>query len=146
VAKGDTMVGSLWLRGVAADGKSPASIAFLFEKADSPWTNSISDTEVSLPGGTKWRHIVVPFAAAESYLPGEAMASIRLAFGPQTVEVAGLDVEDLGTTVPLNDLVADIANNAPPLDVKLAIGAPTNIRHLSASAETSARQDTAKQM
>jgi O-glycosyl hydrolase len=123
VVKGDTMIGSLWLRGTAADGKSPASISFLFEKTDSPWTNSISETEVSLPGGTKWRHIVVPFAAADNYQPGEAMASIRLAFGPQTVELAGLAVEDLGTAISLNDLVEEIAYSAPPLDVRLAVNA-----------------------
>ncbi len=56
----------------------------------------------------------MPFAAAESYQPGEAMVSIRFAFGPQTVEVAGLRVEDFGTGHPLEEMVA-LAASANPL-------------------------------
>jgi O-glycosyl hydrolase len=114
VKKGDVLLASFSLRGASADGKSPAQVMFLFERTVSPWTKSISQGAASAKRPDAWKRILLPFAAAEDYAPGEAMASLRFAFGPQTVEVGGLSVVDFGTTKSLAMLQA-VATEQNPL-------------------------------
>src|SRR5579862_3891241 len=93
VAVGDVMLASFYVRGSTPAG-SPGQVEVLFERVVDPWTKSVThDVSTSGNAGT-WKRVFVPFTAAESYRPGEAMVSIRFAFGLQTVEIAGLRVED----------------------------------------------------
>lgn len=117
VAAGDVLIATFWVRGKSARGGA-GHIEFLFEKATDPWTKSvIRDVET----GSDWKRIQVPFAAAEAYAPGAAMASFRFAFGPQVVDLGGVDVEDFGKSMTLEDATDSILKANPVGDVDIAI-------------------------
>lgn len=124
VQKGDSMLASFYVRGQAAGGKGPAEMMLLFEKCVDPWTKSVGQAVETNPDGQTWKRVLVPFTAVESYQPGEAMVSLRFAFGPQTIEVAGLSVLDYGTSKSFSDL-EDFAAEQNPLGkalVKVDLG------------------------
>jgi O-glycosyl hydrolase len=93
IQKGDALLGVFWLRG-------PGQAQFLFERSSSPWTKSVTQ-------GAK------AFVAAEDYAPGEAMASLRLAFGKQTIEVGGWRVLNFEKSKTLSKLL-DLATQLTP--------------------------------
>ncbi len=117
---GDTMLATLWLRGSRPGGGS-GRIELLFERATEPWTKSATQG-IDVKDG--WRRVEIPFRAAEPYAPGQAMLSIRLAFGPQTVELGGIELKDLGPDVSLASLTEGLAMRDPlgtvPVDFDFA--------------------------
>ena len=117
VAAGDVLVASLWLHGTRPNGTA-ARTELLFERSTDPWTKS---TIRDLILDSQWKQVVVPFRAAEGYSPGTAMLSLRLAFGPQTVEIAGVTLEDRGPNASLDVLVDEAATHDPlgPVTVTL---------------------------
>ena len=96
IKKGDALIATFWVRGNKMDGKSPAQLAFLFEKSSPPWTHSIFRPIHVAREGKTWKCVRTVFAAVEDYAAGEAMVSLRLAYGPQTVEIADFSVINLG--------------------------------------------------
>ena len=122
VERGDVMLASFHIRGQATAGKStsdrktgvsPAQVMFLFERATSPWTKSASYSATAPTAPDRWRPVHVPFRAAESYAPGQAMVSLRFAFGPQTVEIGGLDVRNFGKSRTLEDVIGMASADSP---------------------------------
>jgi O-glycosyl hydrolase len=113
VTQGDVLLASFWLRGATAAG-TPAHVELLFERTVDPWTKSVTRGATGAKNPQEWRRILVPFTAAETYRPGDAMVSLRFAFGPQTVEIAGLAVEDYGKSRTLEELTR-LAIGANPL-------------------------------
>lgn len=104
VHRGDVLLATFSIRGAKAGGGA-ARIQFLFEKATSPWTKSATFDAATPRDSSAWKLVKVPFAAADTYQPGEAMASFRLAFGPQTVELGGVSLVNYGTARKLSDLI-----------------------------------------
>ncbi|MCX7800622.1 MAG: hypothetical protein N2109_09795 [Fimbriimonadales bacterium] len=104
VQRGDVMLAELWIRGSRPDG-SPARAEFLFERSTSPWTKSVTRAISGSSRADRWRLWRIPFESAEDYAPGQAMASVRLAFGPQTVWIGGLRVVSYGRGVSLDALI-----------------------------------------
>ncbi len=121
VAKGDVLLASFYVRGTAAGGKAPAQMAFLFERSLPPWRSSTNQgvTADRRPG--VWKRVAFPFTATEDYAPGVAMASLRFAFGPQTLEVGGLSVVNYHATTTLNALVAREAAENPLGPARVAV-------------------------
>ena len=117
VQKGDAMVATLWARGETAK-KAPAHIEFLFEKATDPWTKSVV---LDIFPTDKWKRFVIPFASASDFAPAEAMASIRFAFGPQTVEVADLHIVSYGKTKTADELGEIVAAQNPLGKVEVSV-------------------------
>ena len=113
--KGDVLMASFYLRGKAEDGKA-GRIGFLFEKNVDPWTKSVAQ---DFPAPNTWKRILVPFESSETYAPGQVMTSLRFAFGPQTVEIADLQVVNLGKSRKLDDLItlATTANKLGAVNV-----------------------------
>lgn len=120
VQKGDALLATFYVRGATASSKR-GQVALLFEKAVDPWTKSVAETISTAASPEVWRRVVVPFTAAESYKPGEAMVSLRFAFGPQTVQVGGLEVVDYGTARSLKELIRMAAEANPLGDQQVAI-------------------------
>ncbi len=112
VKKGDGLLVTYWLSGQAKTGEG-ARVEFMFERSTSPWTKSVTHPATSRPDGS-WRAVSAAFLSAEDYAPGEAMASIRLAFGPQTVRIGGLQIQNFGTSKTLDELQL-MATDAAPL-------------------------------
>ena len=98
VRKGDALLAALSVRGSSTDGKAPAQAMLLFERATSPWTKSVTQGVSASKRPAEWKRVLIPFTATEDYAPGEAMVSIRLAFGAQTIELGGLSVVNYGKT------------------------------------------------
>ncbi len=113
VERGDALLASFSVRGSSVNGKSPAMVELLFERAVDPWTKSLTQDAPAPKEPKAWKRVVAAFTAAESYRPGEAMVSLRFAFGPQTVEVGGLSVVNFGKTRKVEDLVGLAAEQNP---------------------------------
>jgi O-glycosyl hydrolase len=113
VHKGDALLAALSIRGASADGKTPAQAMLLFERATSPWTKSATKGVTASKRPAEWKRLLVPFTSTEDYAPGEAMVSIRLAFGAQTVEIGGLSVVDYGKTKTAEELETMAAEQNP---------------------------------
>src|SRR5579862_9275610 len=109
VKQGDTMLATLWVRGQNATGGA-GRVEFLFEKTTDPWTKSVTQ---DVSAERSWHRYLVPFSAAQSYVPGEAMASFRFAFGPQLVELGGIDVSDFGTSLTLESMIEKVLADSP---------------------------------
>lgn len=113
IEKGDVMLASFWARGTSTVGDKPGQLEFMFERATDPWTKSATQGVIT-PGGNRWKRLLIPVTAAESYAPNEAMASLRFAFGPQTIEVGGLSIVNYGKTKTPEELLS-LAITANPL-------------------------------
>ena len=109
VAKGDTLLATFSIRGEATDSQRPGQVQFLFEKIIDPWTNSARQGASTRKDPKQWKVVTAIFTSAEDYKPGEAMASLRLAFGPQTVEIGGLSVVDFGKSVSMDAMLNQAA-------------------------------------
>ena len=108
VKKGDTLLARFYVRAVDST-TSEAFAGVAFEKSSPEWDKS-AEMQASAPTGSAdgqagpWRRIDVPFASAADYAPGEAHLAFRFGFPNQTVEVAGIEVLDYGTSVKPADL------------------------------------------
>lgn len=113
VEKGDALLASFWARGISATAQQAAQMEFLFEQSSEPWTKSITHHVVTAEDGTTWKQVVVPFTSADRYAPGRAMVALRFAFGPQTIEVGGLNVVNYGKRHTTDELIAFVAGQNP---------------------------------
>jgi hypothetical protein len=129
VKKGDALLAVLSVRGSSSGGTAPAQAMLLFERATDPWTKSVTQGIATPKRAETWKRVLIPFTAAEDYAPGEAMVSLRFAFGSQTVEVGGLSVVDYGTTKTAEALQALAADQNP-------LGAVTASIHLNETRQT----------
>ena len=101
VEEGDTLYAEFRLRGKGELG-AEATTEFVFERAGEPYVKSAERSVSAGPGG--WTLVQVPFRAAGSYAPGEARVGFRLGYPPQTIEIAGLRLLNLGRDVDPADL------------------------------------------
>lgn len=106
VRRGDVALLSLYLRGRTPAGR-PAKVEALFERSRSPWTKSLTHGASAARQPGRWRRIVAPFQVAEDADASEAMVSIRLALGAQTVELADLQVINYGKTRTLEEVTTE---------------------------------------
>ncbi|TVR51359.1 MAG: hypothetical protein EA425_07310 [Puniceicoccaceae bacterium] len=113
VERREALLAEIWLRGVQAGG-NPARVEMLFERAEDPWTKSVSQVLTTASDPRQWRRALVPLESAESYAPGEAMVALRLAFGPQTVEIGPVRLWSFGGRESMDDL-SELAVRLSPL-------------------------------
>ena len=118
VKKGDVLLATFAARGQAPKGE--AQLMFLFERNTNPWTKSVTQG-VSLSDTKVWRRVAIPFVSQEDYAAGQAMSSLRLAFGAQTIEIADLQVRNFGDAITLEATRTIAAEMAPlgALDVTI---------------------------
>lgn len=103
VQKNDLLQLTVDLRGDTLRGGSPARVEFLFEKSSSPWTKSFNEV-ASAFNSERWKTYRAYIKSAETYQPGEAMLSVRLALQPQTVELRTLSLVNLGPESEQNNI------------------------------------------
>lgn len=109
VKKGDVLLIRLAIRGFSASGNR-AQAEILFERSTSPWTKSITHPVFSAANEKEWKEVAVACESAEDYAPGQVMTSVRVAFGVQIVELAGLSVQNYGKSVKVDDLQAKLVS------------------------------------
>lgn len=78
-----------------------ATTEFIFERSSPDWEKSAA---FSSTVGLEWTQIHVPFRAATDLAPGEGHVSFRLGYGGQTVEIAEIQVINLGADHDLMSL------------------------------------------
>ena len=94
VEKGDVLLATFYFRTEWAPAESgEGQTEFVFELARDPWTKA---TSFPVKAAREWKKIHVPFVADASYAAGEAQMIFRLGYEPQTIEIAGLSVENFG--------------------------------------------------
>lgn len=103
VKQGDKLLAEIWVREMN-DGEKEGRVELLFEGSSSPWTKSLTQG-VEAPSGGEWRHAVMAFESAIDYPAGGAMVSVRLAFGPQKVQIGGVRVINYEKTKSLDELL-----------------------------------------
>jgi O-glycosyl hydrolase len=121
VTKGDVLAASFFVRGAAKNRKSPAQAMFLFERAMPPWRSSIALGVTAAQSPNLWRRVVIPFTASEDYPANVAQVSLRFAFGPQTIEVGGLNVVNYGTSMTFAALTTLLAQENPLGTVRVTV-------------------------
>ncbi len=73
----------------------PARADFVFERAGGDYQKSIV---YPVEAGLRWRRVDILFVSSQNYTAGEAHVNFRLGFGPQELELAGLQVVNNGKT------------------------------------------------
>ncbi len=106
VASGDILVGEVWLRRVLPDGGSAAA-EIVFEQAGGAYTQSLVRAVADSSGN--WTRFRFAFAARAAYPAGGAQVNLRLGFAEQTVELAGLVLENHATSQPLSAFPNDFS-------------------------------------
>lgn len=100
IAKGDVLFASFWMRTIESP-MNEGFTGFIFEQRAEPYQRSMG---METSAGTEWKRIDLPFRAAGSYAAGEAAMNLRLGYAPQTVEIGGITLKDLGANVDLASL------------------------------------------
>lgn len=102
VERGDVLLATFYFRTEWAPVESgEGQTEFVFELAKDPWTKSVS---YPVRASREWKKIQVPFAAAESYAPGQAHVIFRLGYSPEIIDIAGVTVENFGKKLAITDL------------------------------------------
>jgi hypothetical protein len=116
VEKGDLLLATFWARSVTPQEAGKTETAFVFERAEGPYTKSIT---YPIYLGPDWRKIQIRFASVESYAAGQAQMIFRLGYEPEAFEIAGMTVENFGKQVKLLQLptseVADLRAHPKPV-------------------------------
>jgi endo-1,4-beta-xylanase len=98
-----TLFAHFFMRTVATGAESgEGKLQFILENAKT------FDKSIQFPAvaGSEWKEFNLPFAALGNYPPGAAHVIFRLGYGRQTVEIAGLKIEDYGPGVAVGSLPA----------------------------------------
>ena len=116
VAKGDVLLATFFARVVKELESGGGETQFVFEKASEPYTKSV---QYPIRLTTEWRKIHVRFVAGEAYAPGEAQVIFRLGYEPETLQIAGVTVQNFKDQVAIARLPTTEAEDkrlaqAPP--------------------------------
>lgn len=117
IEKGDVLYISVYVRG----SEKPAQTLVMLERSVSPWEKSVSLSAAAPKNPREWKRYIIPFQSVDTYQPYQAMVSLRLAFGPQTIDIGGLSVINLGKNMAYDELVKKVGLANPLGDVKVEI-------------------------
>ena len=102
VKRGDAMLAVFWGRTLDSKAETgEGETELVFELDRTPHTKSVEH-----PGqfAREWTQVMIPFTAAADYAAGEAGILLRLGYGPQTIEIGGVQVLNYGKAVRMQDL------------------------------------------
>jgi GH35 family endo-1,4-beta-xylanase len=86
-----------WVPQESGEGQTEVN----FELARDPWTKVKTHP---VHAGHDWQKFSVPFVSDQEFKPGDAQLVFRLGYSPQTIDIAGVTVENFGTQLALADL------------------------------------------
>lgn len=102
IAKNDVLLATFWMRTLESPMQE-GFVGFTFEQAVEPYKRSFG---YETWAGASWTRFDLPFRAAESYAPGEAVMNLRIGFAPQAVEIGGISLRDYGADFDIKSLPA----------------------------------------
>ena len=97
--RGDVMLAVFWAR--AAGASEEVESAFVFEHGGASRERS---AHFRISCEREWKRFFVPFRAVRDEPAGEAVMRFHAGFGPQVIEIGGLEVFNYGRRVRLGDL------------------------------------------
>jgi hypothetical protein len=106
IAEGDAILTTFYLRTVVPQEGGVGETKFVFELGRSPYTKSV---EYPVQGSQGWSKVQVRFQSGGNYAPGDASLIFRLGYDPQTLDIAGIKVEDFGKKLPVGALPTTFA-------------------------------------
>ncbi len=95
VNAGDNLQLTFWVRKIAPLDENNIRGLVNFEAADTKMLSTTFPCDSDV-----WTKYIIPFKAASNLAAGEARLSFQFAFGPQTFELGGLNLVNLGPTMP----------------------------------------------
>jgi len=101
VAAGDALLLSFYLRTETPKEDGVGETSFVFELGQPPFTKSV---EYPVQGTAEWTRVQARFQSVADYAAGEAHLNFRLGYEPETIEIAGVTLEDFGRRLPLSQL------------------------------------------
>ena len=96
IQSGARVLLTVWLRTTAA----PAEVTLFAEDA----VSYEKEVYLSLELDTAWQQIFIPFEAGKAYAAGDLNLGFHLAYLAQTVEIAGMNALNYGSSFALDDL------------------------------------------
>ena len=105
VAKDDVLHAIFWLHRIAPTN-GEALTEFVFEQASSPYTQSVTRTQIE--GDGQWVKFNVAFQAVAAFAAGAAQVNFRLGYAPQTIEIGGFTLTNYAKTRTLASLPNDV--------------------------------------
>ena len=122
----DNLQLTFWVRKVAPLDEHNIRGYVSFEQVATPNKKSLF---TSFPcDSNTWTKYIIPFKSAALYNAGEAQLSFQFAFGPQTFEIGGISLVNLGATPPLPSGSSVISGNySAYFDSGAGGGSATNV-------------------
>ncbi len=122
----DNLQLTFWVRKVAPLDEHNIRGYVSFEQVAAPNKKSLF---TSFPcDSNTWTKYIIPFKSASLYNTGEAQLSFQFAFGPQTFEIGGISLVNLGATPPLPGGSSVISGNySSYFDSGAGGGSATNV-------------------
>ena len=105
VAKDDVLHAIFWLHRIAPTN-GEALTEFVFEQAGSPYTQSVTRSQIE--GDGQWVRFNVAFQSVAAYAAGAAQINFRLGYAPQTLEIGGFTLTNYAQTRTLASLPNDV--------------------------------------
>jgi len=105
---GDVLFARFYMRCIGTKSETGAGSTELVIEQGAPEYKKL----VSFPGsaGPEWKELCIPFVATRENIGGDAIPAgganvlFRLGYGPQTIEIGGMEILDFGNSVRVQDL------------------------------------------
>ena len=101
VEAGDVLLATFYLRTEVPKEDGVGETSFVFELGKGPFTKSV---EYPVQAPAQWTKVQARFQAAQAYATGEAHMNFHLGYEPETIDIAGVTVENFGKRIPLSQL------------------------------------------
>ncbi|MCX7805561.1 MAG: endo-1,4-beta-xylanase, partial [Planctomycetota bacterium] len=108
VRKGDRIRLVFFARAPAvADASGKGRVEIVVQKSSAPWTRIFART---FDFGKNWERFEIEFEAKEEFAAGGGQVAVSLGFGPQTVEIGGLEAANLSAEPPRHRVLLETAD------------------------------------
>jgi mannan endo-1,4-beta-mannosidase len=101
VEAGDFLLATFYLRTEVPKEDGVGETSFVFELGKPPYTKSV---EYPVQARAEWTKVQIRFQSVAAYAVGEAHMNFHLGYDPETIDLAGVTVEDFGKRIPLSQL------------------------------------------
>ena len=101
VEAGDVLLATFYLRTELPKEDGVGETSFVFELGKPPYTKSV---EYPVQAPAEWTKVQIRFQSTAAYAAGEAHMNFHLGYDPETIDLAGVTVENFGKRIPLSQL------------------------------------------
>ncbi len=123
VSEGDVLLATFYVRAEKPiEDANAGQTQFVFEESKAPYEKAATyDVQM----GPDWRQVHVPFVAKRGFAAGEAHMVFRLGYDPETIDIAGVRVQNFAKTVRRASLPTT-RPWSPPRSAEVVAAAPVD--------------------